>query len=362
LRRKKRRRIVSALRRTVFVLCFACAGAAPASMRVFSVGSPWNVPIGPSSTFVVTEPNVSRTYTGLSTWLLPDTTSVPIYTASAADPLQSVLYNANAWNNVANRMWLRSGNSAAVEAQILATSKDVFPSPGNIYSSQSAGAWVLPSYYDKLVNPANPPARVRLPSGARPAAGTDGPLVAFQPDGTVFEAYAAIVLSTGQVVALQYHLTDARGDGSGYANGTAASMLPIYAGNIRESELLAGSINHAMQILAPASLLDTQFVLPALAFDRGALTETPPYSGHLPMGARLAIPPSVDLGSLKLTTAVGKMIAQAAQKYGFIVANRGGSGITILVEASATALGVNKYDTNTNRDIQTIMTAVKTVR
>jgi hypothetical protein len=267
-----------------------------------------------------------------------------------------VLYNVNAWNNIASGKWKRSGNGAAIDAQILATSSPLFPSGGNVYSSQSASQWALPTYFDELVNPPNPPAYIFAPVAAVPAAGTDGPMAIFQPDGTVFESYATIRLGSGQIVAMQYHIVDSRGDGSGYANGTTASMLPVFAGVIRNSDLANGLIDHAMKIIVPAALLSPAYVMPALAFDRN-----PSYSGHLPMGARLAIPPTVNLKSLGLTTPVGKMIAAAAQAFGFIVADQGGGANTIMVEAGATSNGVNLYDPRVNRDIQMIMSVVETV-
>ena len=49
------------------------------------------------------------------------------------------------------------------------------------------------------------------------------------------------------------------------------------------------------------------------------------------MGALLAIPPSVDIDALGLST-YGKVIARAAQDYGVYVVDRGGSGITFLAE------------------------------
>ena len=107
----------------------------------------------------------------------------------------------------------------------------------------------------------------------------------FQPEGTAFEAIDGIRLSSGQLIAFNYHITNPRGFGSGYANGTAASMIPIYAGLIRDSELAGGLIEHAGKIFAAPQLLEPRAVYPALAFDRGAMTiELPPYSGTLPNG------------------------------------------------------------------------------
>jgi hypothetical protein len=108
-------------------------------------------------------------------------------------------------------------------------------------------------------------------------------------------------------------------------------MLPNYAGLIQDEEMKAG-INHAMAISAPASVLTPRIDGPAATFDRDALTTHPPYSGSLPMGARLALRPGT---SLSLLTPEGRAIAKAAAGYGFIISERGGSGITLEVRPNA---------------------------
>lgn len=329
-----------------------------ATARPFDPASPWNALV-PSTASYTAVSGLSSLAVGFSTWLGPDAYSLPIYVASANDPLQPILYSAVAWDKVASGEWQRTNNSPTIEAQIKASAQVSFPYPGNAYSSQSATSWQLPETYDKLVNPAQGPAYAYLPSYATPNTGWDGPIAVYQPNGQVFEAFAAIRLSTGELVALNYHFTDPTDVGNGYQNGTTASMLPVYAGVIRDSEISAGHIDHAIKITVPAGLLDTSYSYPALAFDRGALTESPAYSGPLPMGARLSIPQSIELDSLGLTTPVGRMVAEAAQKYGFIIADRGGSGVTIQVESHPTSAALNAWDWGVDRDLHAIFTALK---
>jgi len=331
-----------------------------ASVRFFSTGSPWNVPISSASTYVLTEPKIATLAVGLSTW--PDSSdfALPIYESSISDPLHPVLY-AETWQNLYDQKWKTSGNDRATESAILAKSKPTFPSPGNTYSSQSPTAYVLPPYYDKLMNPTKPPARFHLPANAVPAPGNDAPIAVVQPDGRVLEAYGAIRLSTGELVALRYQLSDGRGDGTGYANGTTASMLPVYAGVIRDQELSSGKIDHAMKIAVPRGALVTKFVYPALTMDRNAATSGTPYSGKLPMGSRLASPRSVALASLGLKTPVGQMIGTAAQLYGFIICDAGGGGITIQIERRAKTGGVDQWDNDLRADLRAIMKQVQTV-
>lgn len=272
---------------------------------------------------------------GLSTWLDPDADSLPIYTATASDPLVPVRYVEEAWSKVASGAWRRSDNTASAEQEIRAAMRDAFPYPGNVYSSQSATAWVLPEWYHRRQNPSSGPRRAYVPTSARAAPGTDGHLAVRQPDGNVLELYAGIRLNSGEWCALTYALTRESGPGDGYQNGVTAAMVPVYSGVIRRSELDAGTIPHALKLLAPAALLTTAFTYPAVAFDRGALTETPPYSGTLAMGAKLAIPLSRNLNDLGLETEMGRILARAAQTYGMIVVDRGGDGVTVCVERAA---------------------------
>jgi hypothetical protein len=116
-----------------------------------------------------------------------------------------------------------------------------------------------------------------------------------------------------------------------------------------------------MKIVVPAGILHPSYVYPALTFDRGATTESPGYSGDIPMGARLAIPHNLDLNSLGLTTSFGKIIAKAAQTHGFIVTDRGGSGITVVTESGIKNPELDNYDWQRDADLQKIFDATKRV-
>ncbi|WP_395665051.1 hypothetical protein [Methylocella sp.] len=319
---------------------FACAaaivaGGAAAADRPFSSASPWNTAI-PSSAVYGSAPAAPGLLAGVDSWDAQNVWSIPFYRATTADASRPLLYNPLAWYKVFTGEWRRAGNGAAVEAEILASSKTAFPYPGNVYSTTKAGAWTLPSSYNKTLNPASPPARFYVGAAMKPATGADGHMAVAQPNGSVLETYATIVLGSGQLVALSYAVSSATGLGDGWQNGQTASMLPSYAGLLCDEELAAG-VRHAMAISAPASLLATQIAYPAYAFDRDATTNQQPYSGALPMGARLALPPSVSVASLKLATAEGAAIAAAAKTYGFIIVDRGGSGATIRVNPNCAA-------------------------
>ena len=162
---------------------------------------------------------------GLSTWISNGGWSVPVWTAKPSDPLCSVLYYDN-WSRVASGQWKRSSNRPAVERQIRGKAQLGFPYPGNTYSSQSTTSWVLPSDYQKLVNPTSLPKQVKLPADAVPASQADGRIAVWQPDGTVFECYAGIRFSTGQLVCTIYMINSPNGLGDYRQNGKCASMIP----------------------------------------------------------------------------------------------------------------------------------------
>jgi hypothetical protein len=296
--------------------------------RDFSLGSAWNLKISRAAKFE-TAPGVTGLLVGLDTWGAGDAYTVPCYRTERTDALHHLLYNRFAWSKVARGLWQRSGNPPAVEAEIEAESGRHFPPPGNVFSSVSASAWVLPPFMQGLPPP--PPQDFRFTPAMLPPSGTDGHMAVGQPSGRVVETYATILLSTGDVVALSYTLSNPAGLGDGHANGQTASMLPNYAGLIQDEEMKSG-INHAMAVSVPAALLTPLIAAPAATFDRDALTTHPPYSGSLPMGARLALPPGT---KLTLSTPEGQAIAKAAARYGFILSERGGSGITLHVRPNA---------------------------
>jgi hypothetical protein len=53
------------------------------------------------------------------------------------------------------------------------------------------------------------------------------------------------------------------------------------------------------------------------------------------MGSHLALSPNIDLGSLNLATQEGRIFAQAAKTYGFIIVDRGGEGFTLRIRRNS---------------------------
>jgi hypothetical protein len=103
--------------------------------------------------------------------------------------------------------------------------------------------------------------------------------------------------------------------------GTTATSLPFIGGQITAEELEAGEINHVMGI----SLIDleksTIFSWPAQRSDG-----VNPYNAahRIPQGARLRLDPTVNVDALPMSRA-GKIIAKAAQQYGFVVWDKSGA-------------------------------------
>jgi hypothetical protein len=293
----------------------------------FSRRSPWNYPIG-SGAHYVTVPRLAQFDAGINydgRW----TSSVVVATDS--DPLATMFFSPN-YGADSTWAFLNAGgqncdNSPGVDQQLLSHAAETAPpTEGNYYSTASAsnnGRAVMPLSYHLAGQDWR--GIFHLPAGACPSPDTDGLLAVFEPDGWVLDSYATVV-TNGAVIATMASWIDARGDGTGWWNGRRASMLPSFAGLIRTGEITSGRIPHALAAQVPAGLLKKAFVWPAAAFDRDAN-----YSGSLPMGALLAIPPKVDLDTLGLST-YGKVIARAAQDYGVYVVDRGGAGISFLAE------------------------------
>lgn len=104
--------------------------------------------------------------------------------------------------------------------------------------------------------------------------------------------------------------------GAGYTSSGRAYGGSAIAGLMRTGELQAGSIQHALALAIETSLMQRGPVWPASSEDAPSISST--YGGHVPMGTLVALPPSVDVNALGLTS-VGLEIAHALQTYGAYV-------------------------------------------
>jgi len=109
--------------------------------------------------------------------------------------------------------------------------------------------------------------------------------------------------------------------------GIAATGTATEVGALGIEEVRAGEINHAISLTLMDCAKWNVFVWPAQRSDGNGYSP-------IPEGTRFRLDPTVDVDSLKLTP-IGKMVARAAQKYGFIVTDKSWSSITISAESGA---------------------------
>jgi len=103
--------------------------------------------------------------------------------------------------------------------------------------------------------------------------------------------------------------------------GTTATGLPFIGGQITPDELRRGTIEHVMGIALVDLEKHSVVSWPATRSD-GYNPKNQPH--RIPEGLRFRLDPSVDVEALNLSP-VGKIIARAAQKYGFVVWDKAGA-------------------------------------
>lgn len=160
---------------------------------------------------------------------------------------------------------------------------------------------------------------------AEPADGTDAEMTIYQPaTNTLWEFWRLRKDDDGQWSACW------GGRMSGVSRnpgtwpeyyGTTATGLPFIGGQITAEELQRGEIRHVMGI----ALVDTEgggiLSWPARRSDGYNPKKLP---NRIPEGTRFRLDPAVDVEALKMHP-VGKIIARAAQKYGFVVWDKAGA-------------------------------------
>jgi hypothetical protein len=251
-------------------------GASP--FRFFSPGSFWNrqlaasAPVDPQSRGIISafETEVAREIAAKTgPWIDTTAYSVPIYEVPAGQPTVQVTLSA--------------------------------PSPGLTSAFRA----------------------VPLPPGAKPAPGSDGHLVVWQPSTDhLWEFWRLAKRQAGWIASwggTMEHVQESDGvygpsafSGATRWWGASASSLSIAGGLITLEDLEAGVINHALAISVP-NVRAGVFAAPAQRTDG---TSSSPMA--LPEGAHLRLDPNLDLSSLHLPR-LTLMIARAAQRYGIIV-------------------------------------------
>lgn len=167
-------------------------------------------------------------------------------------------------------------------------------------------------------------AAVPIPPHAQPADGTDAEMTIWQPStDRMWEFWQARKTDAGWQACWGGGMEQvSKSDGIWPNNhGTTATSLPFIGGQIRAEELRRGEIDHALGI----SLVDLEDwpirSWPATRSDGWNPKHEP---NRIPEGLRFRLDPTVDVDSLKLGRA-GKIIARAAQKYGFVIWDKAGA-------------------------------------
>lgn len=182
-------------------------------------------------------------------------------------------------------------------------------------------------------------AAVPIPDHAVQSRGTDGEMTIYQPSSnTVWEFWQAKKVDGKWQACWGGRLQNAStSSGVFYKHyGTTATSLPFLGGQITAEELARGEIRHAIGFSVVDAEASSIFSWPANRSDG----VNPQYqSNRIPEGLRFRLDPAVNVDALPMSKA-GKVIAKAAQKYGFVVWDRAGAlSLRAQNAVSYTALG-----------------------
>jgi hypothetical protein len=186
---------------------------------------------------------------------------------------------------------------------------------------------------------------VPLPTNARPAAGTDGNLVVWQPStDRLWEFWRLVHEASGWQASWGGAMRNTSLDQGVYGPedwpgakswwGVSASSMSLVGGLISLEDLKLGEINHALEMAIP-NVRGGEYASPAQR-DDGKSTE--PLS--LPEGAHLRLNPKLDLAALHLPK-LTLMIAEAAQRYGIFITD--GAGVITFDAQDPIPTGGNPY-------------------
>ncbi len=272
-------------------------------MRLFAPNSAWNQPLGnatpldPASSAMssaLAADAASEYQLGTGPWIATSTASTPIYQVPAAQPTVTVQLDN--------------------------------PTLSWRISLQSA--------FDA----------VPIPAGAQAASGPDEQMVIWQPSSDKMWEFLHMRLEAGgwhaswggamqDVSHSPGYYTSGAWPGALPNWGATASSLPVAGGVITLADIQSGQIDHALALDVPAARAGV-FAFPAQRTDGIGADLT-----DIPEGAHLRLDPKLKLGALHLPT-LTMMMAQAAQKYGIIVRDQTGDGISFYIQ--------DPISTNTN--------------
>ena len=188
-------------------------------------------------------------------------------------------------------------------------------------------------------------AAVPIPPYAQPAGGTDGEMTIYQPSSnTLWEFWQSSKNSNTWQACWGGQMKNVSTNNGTWPGsfGTTATGLPFLGGQITAEELKRGEIRHVIGI----ALVDLEkwniVSWPAQRSDGNNANNAP---NRIPEGLRFRLDPSINIDALNMHP-IGKIIAKAAQKYGFVVWDTAGSvSLRAQNPKSYTALGqADPYD------------------
>lgn len=162
---------------------------------------------------------------------------------------------------------------------------------------------------------------VPIPVNAVPALGDDKALSIYDPStDQLWEMWRAERTSAGWQACWGGRLDRVSSHPGYFANGTGAagSGLAMAGSMVTMAEVKAGRINHAVSLVVP-TVREKVMSYPAQRTDGVSTNPNAPMEGQ-----RFRLDPSIDVNSLNLTP-FAKLVARAAQEYGFIVVDQSGA-------------------------------------
>jgi hypothetical protein len=238
--------------------------------------------------------------------------------------------------------------------------------PGNLVAgtAETSNDWSHPTYYARSTDPvytlhatepwgANPldGMQIPIPERAKPAGGGDGHMTVIEPDGWEYDFWRA---TTPQPGGGTYDFAwggRTRIDGSGLGSAGTAAGFGNLAGMIREPELAAGKINHALFIVLKCVAKGTSFGYGTTASSASSYVYPATHGGSVcpsgetnapPLGAHFVLAMSDAQIQALAVPSWKKTILTALARYGGYVGDTGGPGFCLMFESSSTytALGL----------------------
>jgi hypothetical protein len=253
-------------------------------------------------------------------------------------------------------------NSAAIVAKTLSLG-----TVGNLVAgtADTTSDWQHPTFYAQPTDPlftlswtgggpgTTNGMQIRIPDRARPAAGGDHHLTVVEPEGWEYDFWNVTSKPSGGGLLKYGGGGRTRIDGYGLGSGATASGFGNLAGIIREQELAAGRINHALFLVVKCTARNTAFgygerlmsstgyVYPATHSGSGCPTDS---TALPPMGAHFVLAMSDAQIAALLVPAWKKTVLTALAHYGGYVGDTGGSGFGFQFESGTTYTSFGGYD------------------